>query len=93
MGNIVQAMVAYAEGKLGDSSKMPLISVDRIIAIGCSDPRMDVRSLHQQVIPQQEPSLQALINKALFSDTKLLVRRSARVLEFATATLNVKLMR
>ena len=69
------------------------VSIDRIIAIGCSDARMDVRSLHQQVIPQQEPSLQALINKALFSDTKLLVRRSARVLEFATATLNVKLMR
>ena len=54
---------------------------------------MDVRSLQQQVIPQQEPSLQALINKSLFGDTKLLVRRSARVLEFATATLNVKLMR
>jgi hypothetical protein len=69
------------------------VSIDRIIAIGCSDARMDVRSLQQQVIPQQEPSLQALINKALFSDTKLLVRRSARVLEFATATLNVKLMR
>ncbi|MCW8861961.1 MAG: FAD-dependent oxidoreductase [Rhodospirillales bacterium] len=33
VGNVVQAMVAYAEGKLGDIS-VPLSDVDRVIAIG-----------------------------------------------------------
>ena len=37
-GNIVQAMIAYAEGRLGDKS-VDLKDVDRIIAIG-SDLRM-----------------------------------------------------
>ena len=54
-GNIVQAMVAYAEGRLGPQ-KVPLNEVSRIIAIG-SDRMMNAVRLarHNELAPYLEP--------------------------------------
>lgn len=68
-------------------------SIDRVIAIGCSSPRMDVRSLRQQLAADQEASLQALIDEVFRTGARLFVRRTPRALECTTATLNVKLIR
>jgi len=55
-GNIVQAMVAYAEGKLGDQ-RVPLPDVSRIIAIG-SDRMMNAVRLarHGALLPYLDPN-------------------------------------
>ncbi|MEO8573706.1 MAG: FAD-dependent oxidoreductase [Pyrinomonadaceae bacterium] len=54
-GNIVQAMVAYAEGKLGDM-KVDLKNVDRIIAIGSDRMMNGVReSRHTTLKPFLKP--------------------------------------
>ncbi|MEP6703453.1 MAG: pyridine nucleotide-disulfide oxidoreductase, partial [Acidobacteriota bacterium] len=55
-GNIVQAMVAYAEGKLGDT-KVDLKDVDRIIAIGSDRMMNGVREArHSALQPFLKPN-------------------------------------
>ncbi|MFQ5995018.1 MAG: FAD-dependent oxidoreductase [Acidiferrobacterales bacterium] len=49
VGNIVEAMVAYAEGKLGDTS-IPLQSIDHIIAIGSDHMMAAVKEARYSVL-------------------------------------------
>jgi NADPH-dependent glutamate synthase beta subunit-like oxidoreductase/NAD(P)H-flavin reductase len=59
-GNIVQAMVAYAEGKLGDN-KVDLQNVDRIIAIGSDRMMNGVREArHTSLKPFLNPQHTAI---------------------------------
>ena len=60
VGNIVEAMVAYASGKLGEV-KFPLSSVDRIVAIG-SDAMMAAvaRARHGVLAPYLKPGHKAI---------------------------------
>jgi NADPH-dependent glutamate synthase beta subunit-like oxidoreductase/NAD(P)H-flavin reductase len=55
VGNIVEAMVAYGEGRLGDQT-VPLSDVDRVIAIG-SDRMMAAvaRARHDRLAPWLKP--------------------------------------
>ena len=59
-GNIVQAMIAYAEGKLGDT-KVNLRDVDRIIAIGSDRMMNGVREArHSMLKPYLKPEHTAI---------------------------------
>jgi NADPH-dependent glutamate synthase beta subunit-like oxidoreductase/NAD(P)H-flavin reductase len=59
-GNIVQAMIAYAEGKLGDA-KVSLQDVDRIIAIGSDRMMNGVREArHSLLKPYLKPEHTAI---------------------------------
>jgi hypothetical protein len=60
VGNIVQAMVAYAEGKLGETP-IPLSAADRLIVIG-SDRMMAAVGLarHAQLAPHLKPGHRAI---------------------------------
>ena len=60
VGNMVEALVAYATGKLGDTA-IPLASVDRVIAIG-SDRMMAAvtAARHTVLMPWLKPGHQAI---------------------------------
>ncbi|NTX00991.1 FAD-dependent oxidoreductase [Myxococcus sp. CA040A] len=60
-GNVVQAMVAYAEGKLATPGLIPLSEVDRIIAIG-SDRMMRAvaEARHKVLQPYLKPDHEAI---------------------------------
>jgi len=73
------------------SSEGRSLALDRVIAIGCTDPRMDVRSLRQVCPVNQVPTLQALIDTALNSSGKAVLRRNPQVIEWTCAQLNLKI--
>ena len=60
VGNIVEAMVAYARGDLGDAG-IPLSVVDRVVAIG-SDGMMAAvaRARHKELAPYLKPGHKAI---------------------------------
>jgi NADPH-dependent glutamate synthase beta subunit-like oxidoreductase/NAD(P)H-flavin reductase len=60
-GNVVQAMVAYAEGKLGITPVAPLSEVNRIIAIGSDRMMRAVREARHGVLqPYLDPNHEAI---------------------------------
>jgi NADPH-dependent glutamate synthase beta subunit-like oxidoreductase/NAD(P)H-flavin reductase len=60
-GNVVQAMVAYAEGKLGVAPVAKLSEVDRIIAIGSDRMMRAVREArHNELQPHLNPNHEAI---------------------------------
>ena len=61
LGNVVQAMVAYAEGRLGTPPVAPLHEVDRIIAIGSDRMMRAVKDArHAALKPFLKPGHEAL---------------------------------